>query len=201
MILLQMKCYEDSSFGDMYDEETYSKPIYEEFRWEGTLIASEFGGFEGHVKSHTQDLFIFGYFIPNKGLVLYEFGKNSSTFNIMNIYPDINFSVNKDAEILNPNYSFLKTNCSYHDGGYEVVNHIYNDFCGSTESHCRIVIEDIREVDKDEVNSNEEIQTLLNNILKQRETLQNKHRRLYMQFYYEFSEFTKENPNQNILKL
>lgn len=195
MYLLKLKCYEDSLFGDMYDENTYSKPIYRDLRWEGTLIANEFGGLEGHVKNDSTEFFVFGYYVPDKGIILYEFSKNASAFNVMTLDTDLDFSVNKNAEILNPN-SPLQTISSYYNGGYEVANRIYNDYCGSTESYCRILIDIIKQIDEKEAKNNEEIRSIYNKILEQREKMSNKQKYIYSNFASKLQEFIQINPNK-----
>lgn len=202
MELLKVKCYEDSFFGVKYNEETYPRPIYEEdIRWEGTLIANEYGGFEGHVDGYEEGLFVFGYYIPNKGLMLLEFKKNDSSFNVINLDPDLDCPINdKNAEILNPDYSILRMFSSYHEGGYEVVNHLYNQYCGSTESYCRIVIEDVKQIEKDDLRNNEEIKSIVNKILEQREKMTNKHKNIYLRFSTSLHESITNKPESKYIK-
>lgn len=201
MDLLKITCYDDCLYADKYDEETYPMPIYNDVRWEGTLIANEYGGFEGHVKNYGREYFVFGYYIPNKGLMLFEFKDDDFSFNLMNLDPNLDHSLyDNNAEVLNKDYSILSMISSYHEGGYEVNNHIYNQYSGGTESYCRIIIENIRKIEEDEIRNNEEIKRIVNKILKQREKMSARHRNIYLKFSTSLHEFIANKPNSEYVK-
>jgi hypothetical protein len=202
MNLLKIKCYQDSTFGDKYDEETYSKPIYNEVRWEGTIISSDNGGFEGQVSNEDNEYFIFGYYIPNKGLVLYEYGKNDSILNIMSVEPCMDILINRNnTEILNPNNGIFRMFNSYNEGGYEVANHVINEFCGSTESYCRLILENIKEINKEDTINNEEVKNIINKIVDQINKMHYRHRFAFLKFSEDLQEFTTNNQEEYTKKL